>query len=83
MKIKGIDVSQWQGNIDWSKVKSSGIEFAILREGYRKTVDNKFRQQILAERERGKNGRRSDTWSISLHLYRWCHNCPKCEVHSG
>lgn len=46
MKIKGIDASQWQGNIDWSKVKSSGISFAILREGYRKTVDNKFLQNV-------------------------------------
>ena len=44
MKSKGIDVSQWQGNIDWSKVRSAGIKFAILREGYRKTVDNKFLQ---------------------------------------
>ena len=44
MQIKGIDISQWQGNIDWSKVKSAGIQFAILREGYRKTVDNKFLQ---------------------------------------
>lgn len=33
-KIKGIDVSQWQGRIDWEKVKADGIEFAILRAGY-------------------------------------------------
>ena len=46
MQIKGIDISQWQGNIDWSKVKSAGIQFAILREGYRKTVDNKFVQNV-------------------------------------
>lgn len=32
---KGIDVSKWQGKIDWSKVKDSGIEFAIVRIGYR------------------------------------------------
>lgn len=32
--IKGIDVSEWQGNIDWAKVKASGIKFAILRLGY-------------------------------------------------
>lgn len=31
----GIDVSQWQGNIDWKKVKKSGVEFAIIRVGYR------------------------------------------------
>lgn len=53
MEIKGIDVSQWQGNIDWSKVKSSGIEFAILREGYRKTVDNKFLQNAKAAKTAG------------------------------
>lgn len=28
---KGIDVSTWQGNIDWNKVKNWGIEFAIIR----------------------------------------------------
>ena len=31
----GIDVSEYQGNIDWAKVKASGIEFAIIRVGYR------------------------------------------------
>ncbi|MBR4072311.1 MAG: hypothetical protein IKK24_00070 [Clostridia bacterium] len=31
----GIDVSKWQGKIDWGKVKKSGIDFAIVRIGYR------------------------------------------------
>ena len=31
----GIDISQYQGNIDWNKVKNEGVEFAILRAGYR------------------------------------------------
>ena len=31
----GIDVSAWQKEIDWEKVKASGVEFAILRCGYR------------------------------------------------
>ena len=31
----GIDVSSYQGNINWEEVKKSGIEFAILRLGYR------------------------------------------------
>ena len=30
----GIDVSEWQGNIDWEKVKADGIDFAILRCGF-------------------------------------------------
>ena len=31
---KGIDVSAWQKEIDWDKVKASGIQCAILRCGY-------------------------------------------------
>lgn len=31
----GIDVSKWQGNIDWNAVKAAGIDFAIIRVGYR------------------------------------------------
>ena len=34
MSKKGIDVSEFQGKIDWEKVKNDGIEFAILRCGY-------------------------------------------------
>lgn len=30
-KAKGIDVSQWQGQINWSKVAKSGVKFAIVR----------------------------------------------------
>ena len=46
--LKGIDVSQYQGNIDFSKVKNSGVEYAIIRCGYRGyesgtlTQDTKF-----------------------------------------
>lgn len=30
-EIKGIDVSRWNGNIDWKTVASYGMGFAILR----------------------------------------------------
>lgn len=33
MAVKGIDVSRWQGNINWAKVKAAGIKFAILKAG--------------------------------------------------
>ena len=33
-ELKGIDVSAWQGQIDWDAVKADGIDFAILRCGY-------------------------------------------------
>lgn len=31
---KGIDVSKWQGRIDWNLVKSDGIQFAMIRSSF-------------------------------------------------
>ncbi len=31
----GIDVSKYQGNVDWNKAKAAGVEFAIVRVGFR------------------------------------------------
>ena len=31
---EGIDVSKWDGTINWSKVKAAGTDFAIIRAGY-------------------------------------------------
>ena len=33
--VKGIDVSVWQGHIDWAQVKESGVEFVMIRVGGR------------------------------------------------
>lgn len=48
MKLKGIDISKWQGSINWSEVKKDGTEFAILREGWGKKsptqIDKKFKE---------------------------------------
>ena len=44
---KGIDVSRWQGDIDWKKVKAAGINFAIIQAGYGRELsqkDQKFEQ---------------------------------------
>ena len=35
---RGIDVSKYQGNIDWNAVAADGITFAIIRVGYRGTA---------------------------------------------
>ena len=39
--IRGIDVSKWQGNINFQKVKDSGISFVIIRAGYGKLSSQK------------------------------------------
>ena len=36
--VLGIDVSKWQKEIDWDKVKNEGVDFAIIRCGYRGSV---------------------------------------------
>lgn len=33
--VLGIDVSKYQGNIDWQKVADTGVEFVMIRIGYR------------------------------------------------
>lgn len=44
---QGIDVSQWNGTIDWAQVKSAGIDFAILRIGYGSSgVDSRFAANV-------------------------------------
>lgn len=44
--IKGIDVSYHQGDIDWEKVKNSGVKFAIIRAGSGTKEDIKFKSNI-------------------------------------
>ena len=48
----GVDVSEFQGDIDWTQVKQAGIDFAFIRIGYRTygdgvvTYDNAFQRNI-------------------------------------
>lgn len=35
VSIKGIDVSKYQEKVDWNKVAASGVEFAMIRLGFR------------------------------------------------
>jgi GH25 family lysozyme M1 (1,4-beta-N-acetylmuramidase) len=48
----GIDVSKWNGAIDWTKVRNSGISYVIIRCGYRGSTtgalieDPNFRSNI-------------------------------------
>ena len=33
MKIAGIDISKWQGDLNFTKVRDEGFDFAIIRAG--------------------------------------------------
>lgn len=43
---RGVDVSKWNGEIDWDKAKNAGVEFAIVRAGYRGSVTGSLVQDI-------------------------------------
>ena len=47
MVIKGVDISHWNGDIDFNKVKAAGIEFVIIKAGGSDRgfyTDSKFRE---------------------------------------
>ena len=55
----GIDVSKWNKEIDWAQLRKEGVEFAIIRAGYRGSVsgslvvDPYFEQNIKGAVENG------------------------------
>lgn len=55
----GIDVSQYQGDIDWAQVKAAGVDFAMVRVGVRTygggeiSLDENFAQNIENATENG------------------------------
>ena len=57
--VMGIDVSKWNGNINWQAVKNSGVSFVIIRCGYRGSStgalveDPKFKTNIKGATDAG------------------------------
>lgn len=53
----GIDVSEWQGDIDFDKVKKAGCEFVIMRAGFsldgKVTADATFKKNYEAAKKAG------------------------------
>ena len=64
----GIDVSSWQGDIDFDAVKEAGCEFVIMRIGYSHkgefTIDKKFEQNM----QRAKEAR------LPVGIYLFCYD---------
>lgn len=61
----GIDVSKYQGTIDWQKVAQSGIDFAIVRIGYRAMADG----NIVADGNGKYNLQEASKAGIPLGVY--------------
>ncbi len=71
MPYKGIDVSFYQGDIDWAQVETAGIEFAMIRASYgSEGIDSKFVENI-------NNISRT---SIARGAYHYCYALSKEEA---
>ena len=54
MERNGIDVSKWQGEIDWSKVKASGVAFAMIRASFGQSdLDPVFERNVTEAKRVG------------------------------
>lgn len=61
---RGIDVSAWQGVIDWEKVAKAGVDFAIIRSSYSVDhVDKMFEYNITEAKKAG----------IKVGVYHYCY----------
>ncbi len=52
--VRGIDVSQWQGDINWNAVAASGVNYAMVRIGNTAYgMDSKFVQNVIGANAAG------------------------------
>ena len=66
----GIDVSQWNGDIDWNKVRNSGVDFAIIRCGY---GDDYTSQDDITFLKNVSNAKAAGV-KIGVYLYSYAHS---------
>lgn len=64
-KVYGIDISKWQGTINWKKVKKSGVKFAFIRIGYRGSDT----AQITLDRFFERNIKEAHKYGIKIGIY--------------
>ena len=76
--LRGIDVSWVQGDIDWSRVARSGIDFVIIRagrgdiDGTGPSMDTHFLQNIQGALDNGLD--------VGVYFYSYAHNAEQAET---
>jgi GH25 family lysozyme M1 (1,4-beta-N-acetylmuramidase) len=73
----GIDVSKWQGEIDWEKVKNAGVEFTIIRLGYQTDYDGECK--IDPYFETNMQGAKNAGIPIGLYFYSYAKTLEQAE----
>lgn len=61
----GIDVAKYQGTIDWKKVADSGVDFAMVRVGYRTLING----EIVADVNAKYNMQEASKYGIKVGVY--------------
>lgn len=69
---RGIDVSHWQGEIDWKEVAKDDVKFAMIGTGYPNKPDPKFHYNA---REAAKAG-----ISLGIYIYSYAENVEQAEA---
>jgi GH25 family lysozyme M1 (1,4-beta-N-acetylmuramidase) len=72
MAISGVDVSQWQGVIDWKQVKEAGVEFALIRAGYGDTLS--YPKQIDTQYEYNYAQCKRNNIPVGVYFYSYAMN---------
>ncbi len=61
----GLDISKWQGNVDFDKLKEKNVEFIILRIGYQKG----FGKEFILDEKFERNIKEANRVGIPVGLY--------------
>ena len=69
MTIKGIDVSEFQGSINWDKVKADGIKFAILKLGNIYDAQSNYKDSKF---DTNYKNAKAEGIKIGAYIYNYC-----------
>lgn len=72
--MRGIDVSEWQGNIDWMSVKADDVSFAIIRAAKWAALDSKGRRGIDDRWEQNARGCEQNGIPFGAYIYSYARN---------
>ncbi len=84
IKAYGIDVSQWQGEINWEAVKEYGVEFAIIRIGYSEgenpTIKNGIKEGTDPYFEDNYKAARAAGLKVGAYIYSYAMNVKQAKL---
>lgn len=69
--LKGLDLSEHNGNVDFTKVKNSGISFVILRVGW---IGNKENHTLDKKFEEYYNNAKANGLKVGFYVYSYVEN---------